>query len=129
MPDVARRTRPSIDAATAMYAGQISGLVAGEDIAEGDFTKIRASDGRLIRTTGVAGEVVAGMAPRTARTGEPLTIYGINTRAGYGTALTPGQALYLSATAGRLGDAAAVAGNPPVAVAVNATDILIIRAA
>jgi hypothetical protein len=111
-----------------MYAGQISGLVAGENILAGDFTFIAAGTGRLMKTTGAAGQIVAGAAPRDANTNEPLTVYNINCRVGYATALTPGQKLYLSATAGRLGDAPAVAGDPPVAIAVNATDIFITRA-
>lgn len=128
MADVARRARPSVDAATAMYAGQLSGLVAGENIVAGDLTFIAAGTGRLMKTTGAAGQIVAGIAPRDANTNEPLTVYNVGTRVGYGSGLTPGQKLYLSATAGRLGDAVVAVGDLPVAFAVNATDIFITRA-
>lgn len=130
MADVTR-TNPSLDAATGQFADQISGLVCGEDIAAGDACYIKGADGAIYKANGTAADEkakCAGFAPKAAKSGEPLTLYGPGARFQYDSAagLTPGKPLFISATAGALGDAATTGGTVPVAKAITTTDIVVI---
>jgi len=126
-----RRTAPSLDASTGMYAGQITGLIAGEALDACAACYIKGADGKVYQSNGTSSNEAAGfdgMSPRAAAAGEPVTLYHIGARFGYGSALTPGALLYVAATAGRLDTAATTGGDTPVARCVDATDIEIIVA-
>ena len=124
-----RRTRPSVDAASAMYAAQLAGdFVAGEALDAGAACYIK-SDGKIWMSNGTSNNAAAkffGITPTDYLVGETVTLYGPGTRVGYATGLTPGTPLYVAATAGRFDTGATTGGLAPVAVAVNATDIMII---
>lgn len=126
MASVTRDARASMDTSTAMYAPQISGLIAGEDIALGAPCYIKASDGKLYNATGAAVNAAAkidGFSGRNAKAGQALTIYGKGTRFRWGSALTPAQDLFLDAVAGGLNTVATTGGLVAIARAINDTDI------
>jgi hypothetical protein len=68
------------------------------------------------------------MTPRAGKAGQPMTVYSLGARFRYGTSLSPGAKLYLSATEGILADAATTGGTLPLGVVLNTTDILITTA-
>jgi hypothetical protein len=112
-----------------MFADQITGLVAGEAIATAAMPLyIKTSDGKLYLTDGSAADELAefiGLSARGAEAGDPLTVYGAGSRWRYGSGLSPGAKLYVSATAGELADAASTGGTTPVGFVINSTDIMI----
>lgn len=125
---VTRDTAASPDASTGMFAPQISGLVAGEDLTVGDACYV-AADGTVMKSNGAAATAPAkcrGFATRTAKAGQPVTLYGRGARFRYGSGLTPGAEYFVAATAGQLDTAATVGGTVAVAFAVNATDIIVL---
>lgn len=124
MPDVTKRSRPSLDASTGMVADQIPALIAGEALSAVSPCHIQA-DG--LAYLSVEGDPLDGFTPKAYTMGEPVTLFGKGTRFGYGSGLTPGALLYLSATPGRLSDAAVAVEAEPVAKAISASDIRIIR--
>lgn len=120
----------SIDAATAMYANQITGLYAGEDLLAGAPCYIKSADGMAYMSNGTAANEAAeidGFTPRAAKSGEPITLFGNGTRLRYATGLTPGDRYYIAATAGRLDTVATTGDAVGVARAINTTDIRVIR--
>ena len=122
------RVNPSPDAATAMYARNYSGLLAGEAITIGQACYIK-SDGKAWLTDGSAADaeaVFVGLAARTAAAGQPVTLLGANSRWKYGSGLTPGARYYVSVTDGALDDAATTGGTVAVAIAIDTTDIMVI---
>lgn len=128
MAEVTKDANASVDASTAMMAPQITGLIAGENIAVAAPCYI-ASDGKVYEANGTTDDEkadVAGFAPRTCTAGEPLTLYGVGARFRYGTNLTPGARLYLAGTDGKL-DTAPTVGDPAgIARVITATDIVVI---
>ena len=127
---VTRITRASMDASTGMYAPQLTGLYAGEDLDVVAPCYIKSSDGKVWMSNGTsaneAAEVV-GFTPRAVKSGEPVTLFGLGTRFAYGTGLTPGDVYYLGATKGRLDTAATTGDAFGYAIAISTTDIVIIR--
>jgi len=120
----------NLDASTAMFAQQITGLYAGEDLAAGDACYINP-DGLvyLAQADAAATAGVAGFTARAVDQDEPVTLFGPAARYAYGSALTPGAILYLSAvTPGALADAPNLGDVEGIALVVNATDIIITRA-
>jgi len=118
----------SLDIASAQSALKVSGLKAGVAIAEGQTVYI-ASDGTLklaVTTQSVVGDQpdFLGIAAHDAAVGENVTVFGVGARFHYSAGLTPGEFFAVSATAGGL--EATVTVGLVVAVAINATDILII---
>lgn len=127
MATITRVTAASVDASTAQFAPQITGLIAGEalDAAAPCYIK---SDGKVYHSNGTANNAAAavdGFTPRAAAAGQPITLYGPGTRFRYGSGLTPGASYYLSGTAGKLDDAATTGGTAIIARAINATDIVV----
>lgn len=130
MAAVTRSAQASPDASTGQFAPQISGLVTGELCNAGEPCYIKAADGKIYRSNGVAANEAAkvdGFAARTANPGEPLTLLGKGARFRWSTGLTPGANLYLGATAGGLDTAATTGGLVPIARAINDTDIRVIN--
>src|SRR6185369_17875635 len=90
----------SIDAASAMYANQVTGLYAGEDLLAGAPCYIKSSDGQAYMSNGTAANEAAeivGFTPRAAKAGEPITLFGQGARFRYAAAgtLTPGDRYYI----------------------------------
>jgi hypothetical protein len=127
---VTRTTKAGMDASTGMYAPQLTGLIAGEALDVVAPCYIKSSDGLVYMSNATsaneAAEVV-GFTPRAVAIGQPVTLFGIGARFRYGTGLTPGNVLYLGATAGRLDTAATTGDAFGYAVVITATDIVIIR--
>lgn len=127
---ITRSTNASIDTNTAMYAPQISGLIAGEDLDMASPCYIKSSDGKVYMSNGTAANEAAeviGFTPRSVKSGEPVTVFGKGARFRYGTGLTPGDKYYIGATAGRLDSAATTGDSTGVAQAITSTDIRVIR--
>lgn len=121
---------PSIDASTAQFSNQITGLMAGEDLLACAPCYIKAADGKVYQSNGTAANEAAGIdgfSPRAVKSGQPVTLMGVGTRLRYGTGLTPNNKLYIAATAGRLDTAATTGDAVGVAKIINATDIRITR--
>ena len=130
MATVTRATDASMDASTGMFAQHLAGLVAGENLDVVAPCYIKTSDGKVYMTNGTAANEAAeviGFTPRSAKAGEPIALFGYGARFRYGTGLTPGNRLYVSATAGRLDDAATTGDTKGVAVVLNSTDIMVVR--
>lgn len=120
---------PSVDASTAQFAPQITGMMAGEDLLAGAPCYIKASDNLVYMSNGTGTTEVShchGFTPRATKAGQPVTLYGPGTRFHYAAGtMTPGTRLYVGATAGRL-DAAATAGDDVgVAFAISSHDIVV----
>jgi len=128
---VTRSALAGLDASTAQYAGQIPDLLAGEDIDFAAPCYIKSSDGKAWMSNATAANEaaeIAGFAGRAAKSGQPVTLFGVGTRFRYGTGLTPGNVLYLGATAGRLDDGATTGDAFGCAQVLTATDIRVTRA-
>lgn len=116
---VTRSSNARVDASSAQFAPQISGdYFAGEALDAVAPCYIKASDGKVYMSNGTAANEAAkcdGFTPRSYLAGETVTLYGPGTKFEYATGMTPGDTLYVGATAGRLdttattGDAAGVA--------------------
>lgn len=128
MATLTRASSASLDASTGMFAAQISGLIAGEAIDPVAPCYIKAADGKVYMSNGTAANAAAkvdGFSALAAAAGEPVTLFGPGTRFRYGTGLTIATALFASATAGRLDDAATTGGTVAIAKVITATDIVV----
>lgn len=126
---LARAADASVDASTAMFAEQVSGLVAGEAIDKCAACYI-AADGKVYQSNGTAANAAAkvdGFSAQAATAGQGVTLFGRGTRMRYGTGLTIGALYHLAATAGRLDTAATTGGTVALAKAISATDIRIVN--
>jgi len=120
----------SVDASTAMFAEQISGLVAGETIAACAACYIKAADGKVYNSNGTANDAVAkvdGFSAQAAKAGQGITLYGRGTRMLYGSGLTISALYYLGTANGALDTAATTGGLVAIAKAITATDIRIVN--
>jgi hypothetical protein len=127
---VTRSAVASMDASTGMFAPQITGLIAGENLDVAAPCYIKSSDGKIYMSNGTAANEAAeivGFTPRAAKSGEPITLFGEGARFHYGSGLTPGDKFYIGATAGRLDTAATTGDALGVAQVLTATDIRVIR--
>jgi hypothetical protein len=139
MAAVAKSTKASMDATTGMIAPQISGLIAGEALGVCAFCYIKAADGKVYNCDTTAQDekaILAGVCPRAANAGEPVTLFGVGTVIKYSDALlTPGAIYYLDVTANKGGlNTAATTGDTAYPAgghvqAISASAIRIIRAA
>jgi len=128
MTIVVKASNPSVDAVSARYSDSISGKFAGEALLACDTIYIK-SDGLLWKADGTAATAPAaikGLAARACAVGEAVTAWGPGTILRYadGT-LTPGQTLYVGATAGLIDNAATTGDADGFAFAVNDSDIMI----
>src|SRR5689334_22556004 len=121
----------SLDAASAGFAPQRSGLEAGEALDAFAPCYIKQSDGKVYMSNGTAANEAAsfdGITPRAYASGDTnVTLFGIGTKLRYATGLTPGATYYIGATAGRLDTAATAGDGAGIARAINSTVIRIIR--
>jgi len=106
-------------------------LVAGEVLDAGRACYIK-SDGKVYQATGAADNaaaIVHGWTPKKYYVGNPVTLYN-DVNFEYGSGLTPGAPLYLSATnPGRLSTTATTGGKVPCAFVVSADKIRVMRTA
>jgi hypothetical protein len=123
MPLVTRSARASIDPVQSMYHQTLAGnAIAAEAIPAVCACKMNANG-----TVGIAAatDAIIGVTAIDALAGEPVTLFGAQARAKYSDGgLTPGALLYIGA-GGVLDTTAAGA---PLALALSASDILIVRA-
>ncbi len=107
----------------------LSGLISGEVLAAGDACYIK-SDGKVWLATGTAANAAAkvfGYACQQVNANEAITLFW-NLRWRYGAGLTPGTAIYLSATPGALSDVATTGGTAPIGVVVDANVVYVWQA-
>lgn len=128
---VTKASDASLDAASAAYAPQRSGLTAGEALDALAPCVIDPSDGLVYMCNGTAANARAqfdGVAPRAYASGDTnVTLIGIGLKMRYATGLTPGNKLYLGATAGRLDTATTTGDAVGIAKVVSSTVIRITR--
>lgn len=126
---VTKASDASLDAASAMYAPQRSGLVAGEALDALAPCYIKQSDGYVYMSNATSANEAAGfdgVTPRAYASGDSnVTLFGIGTKMRYATGMTPGAKLYIGATAGRFDTAATTGDEVGVARVVSATVIRI----
>jgi hypothetical protein len=97
-----------------MYAPQLSGLLAGENLDVVAPCYLKSADGKLYMCDATLADEKAecvGFTPRAVISGQPVTLYGLGTRFRYGSGLTPGDYFYLATTAGRLDTVAQTGDN------------------
>lgn len=115
---------PSLASALPPASSAITGLLAGEAIAAGDLCYIH-SNGSVMRSNGTSANAAArcrGMVLVAAAIGEAVSLYfDVNVR--YGSGLTPGAQLFVSATAGAIDDAATTGGALATGFVIDATRI------
>lgn len=131
MAIVTKSTTASLDARSGATAGYISGLFAGEALTALDACYIK-DDGLVYKavTTAKTGTTssFAGFAGKDVPANSPVTLFRASAIASYSDgAMTPGTMLFVSATAGALADAVVLTGDVPVAMAISASDIVIIK--
>lgn len=127
---VTKASDASIDAASAMYAPQRSGLEAGEAL-DALAPCVIKSDGKVYMCNGTAADADAqfdGFTAKSYASGDTnITLFGIGTKMRYATGLTPGAKLYLGTTDGRLDTAATTGDAVGVAKVVTSTVIRVTR--
>lgn len=125
MADIAKSGSPSLSTLQPLPgSGKLPTLYAGEALVAGDACYIK-SDGKVWRSTGAAVAAAAkvdGYAPVDIPSGESVTLL-FNVTFRYGTGLTPGARVFLSATTGALADAATTGGTAPIGFVIDATRI------
>lgn len=128
---VTKATDASLDAASAEFAPQRSGLTAGAAIDALAPCVIDPADGLVYMSDGTAANARAGFdgfSPRAYAIGDTnVTLFGVGVKMRYATGLTPGNKLYIGATAGRLDTAATTGDAVGVAKVVSSTVIRVIR--
>jgi hypothetical protein len=126
MATIAKSGTPSLASVLPPQNNQFAGLLAGEAIAAGDLCYIK-SDGKIWRSNGTAATAPAkfrGIALEACAVGEAVTImHHVTMR--YGSGMTPGADLFVSATAGAIDDAATTGGTAPIGFVVDATRIYV----
>lgn len=130
MADLVKVAQASLDTSTGMYAGQIPDLIAGEALGAVVPCYIKAADGKVYQSNGTAANEAAkfdGFTARAVSIGQAVTLFQAPARFRYGTGLTIGTDLYVSATAGKLADAATTGGVRAIARVINATDIRVTK--
>lgn len=110
---------------------KISGLIAGEDLDWLDPCYIKASDGKVYRSTGAAVNAAAkvrGYAamPAKAAQGDAVTLIR-DFVAGWASAVAPGTDLYVDTTAGGLSTTATTGGTGPVGFVIDANRVYLDR--
>jgi hypothetical protein len=126
---LARVADASVDASTAMFAEQVSGLVAGEAIDACAACYIH-SDGTVRMSNGTSANAAAkvdGFSAQRAAAGQGVTLFGRGTRMRYGSGLTVGALYYLATTAGRLDTATTTGGQTALVKAITANDVRVVN--
>ena len=128
---VTKASDASIDAASAMYAPQVSGLQAGEALDALAPCYIKESDGLVYMSNGTAADEAASFDGFTAKayaSGDTnVTLIGVGLKMRYATGLTAGANYFIGATKGRLDTAATTGDAVGVVRAVTSTVVRVIR--
>lgn len=128
MAAITRLATASPDTSNALVTPQAAGLVAGADIDAGAPCYIAAADGNVYMSNGSAANEAAkvhGFAYQSAKSGAAVTLALPGARFGqYAAGMTPGAAVYVGTTAGRLDTAATTGGTTKIGYAVTATDVI-----
>lgn len=132
MATIAKSAKASMDATTGMLAPQISGKLAGVDIATPATPVYIETDGKLYPCDGTAADKkarCAGFTARAVKAGQPCVCFSVGAIFKYSDELlTPGQLCYLSATPGALSDSTTTGDTVGIAQAIDASNIKITRA-
>lgn len=124
MANITLSSRASVDASTAMYAAQISGKVAGADIAALTPVYLDPTTDKVMPYA--TGKIFAGVAARSVKSGQAVTVYGIGTRFhASDSALTA--ALYFAGAGGVIADAATTDDTQGAFLRVGPNDLQVIR--
>lgn len=127
MAAVSKSGTPSLAVTLPSPNSQVSGLVAGEALGAFDACYVKASDGKVYKSTGAAANAAAkvrGYAAQAYASGDTDVTLFWNVRVRYGAGLTPGTDLYLSGTtAGGLDSATSTGGTAPIGYVVDATRV------
>ena len=127
MAEIAKAGIPSLSTILPNDSNRISGdIFAGENLGACDACYINPADGKAYRSNGVAiaaAAKVRGFCATSAKTGQATSLYsGVNFA--YGTGLTPGTSLYVSAAVlGGLTDTPTTGGTGEVAFVIDSTRI------
>ena len=127
MSEIVKAGLPSISTVLPNDSNRISGdIFAGENIGACDACYISSTDGKVYRSNGAAVAAAAkvrGFTATASKTGQAISLYhGVNFA--YGTALTPGTSLYVSAAVlGGLTDTPTTGGTGEVAFVIDSTRI------
>lgn len=130
---VTKITNITVETMSAINASQIPaslGLVAGEALDAAAPCHIKASDGKVYMSNGTGANEAAktdGFTGKSYGLSQPVSLWGAGVIFEYATALTPGQILYIGATAGRLDTAATTGDAVGVARAITAKHIRVTR--
>jgi len=131
MADLTKLSTAGIDGVSANRCAYITENFAGEDLGKVDACYI-ASDGKVYKA--VSSQVTisgiadfSGFTNRVVPSGQPVTLFGAGAIFGYASALTPGQYLYVSNTAGKLSDTKIASADLPVAKAIDLKNIIVAR--
>ena len=126
---IARSLLASLDINQARQV--LAGLVAGEALDVAAPCYIKSSDGKVYMSNATAANEAAevvGFTPRAVPIGQPVTLFGPDSRFRYSDSLlTPGDKYYLGATAGRLDTAPTTGDAFGYVMAVTPEDIVIFR--
>ena len=125
MANITISTRSSVDTSTALYAGHISGKVAGADVTAGQPLYLKQSDDKLYPFA--TGEAFAGIAARNAKAGQPVTAYNINVRFHASDAALTAKVYYVGA-GGVISDTATTDDTRGAFLRVGPNDLTIIAA-
>jgi hypothetical protein len=131
MADVAKSGTPSLASVLPCAAHKITGLLSGEALGAFDACYIKGSDNKVYKSVGTttnAAAKVDGYAATTCPSGEAVTLYH-GVVVGYGSGLTAGTRLYVSATTsgGKLADAASTGGTGQVGFVIDSTRVFLAR--
>lgn len=132
MSEITVASTASIDTVSAMHVGFISALEAGEALTVAAPCYI-ATNGKVYLSvstqTTISGYAdFVGFTPDSVVSGGPVTLYGKGARFSLASSgLTPGAYLWICDSKGILDTVKHAAVDAPVAIAISATDIVVIR--
>ncbi len=126
MATVAKSGTPSLATRNPCPAHQVgSGLKSGAAIGAGDPCYIKAADGLVYKSIGTTADAAAkvdGWAAGASASGEAVTLL-TDVDFYYGAAMTPGDRLYISLTAGTIQNATSAGGTGPIGKVIDASRI------
>ena len=122
MANVTLSPKSTVDTTTAQFAQHISGKVAGADIVAGQPVEIRTDDKLYPLATGP----FVGIAPRTAKAGQALTVYGTGVRF-HASDTNLAALVYYAGAAGTISDAATALDDQGAFIRVGLRDLMVVR--
>lgn len=133
MAILSKTSTASIDAVSARSVAFVSGLIAGEALDAVSPCYVH-SDGKVYMTVTSASTTLStqtnylGFCADNVALGDPVTLFGKGARFDVGSGLTAGTLYFSGSVAGTLSPTVVLSNDvSPLAVAVSATDIVVIR--